>query len=208
MSRRLRRVDCSAPGIRRRRRGRGFSYVDETGLRVDDPELDLRESRSSIAAACSPPRSGCSRSASSASGRRSTPPTTTPTASRRSAGSTCGSRTASWCSTTPRRAASAAATGSTTSRCVRSWPGSSGAAAAAPSCWRTRSAGACGGRAGGVRRVCGLADGAPASGQPRDRGGRRGRAADLPIHQPELERAVLDLICEREPSAAVERIAA
>jgi hypothetical protein len=31
---------------------------------------------------------------------------------------------------------------------------------------------------------------------------------DLPIHQPELERAVLDLICERQPSAAVERIAA
>ena len=31
---------------------------------------------------------------------------------------------------------------------------------------------------------------------------------ELPIHQPELERAVLDLICEREPSAAVERIAA
>jgi hypothetical protein len=31
---------------------------------------------------------------------------------------------------------------------------------------------------------------------------------DLPIHQPELERAVLDLICEREPSAGVERLAA
>jgi DNA topoisomerase-1 len=39
MSPRLRRVDCSAPGIRRRRRGRGFSYVDETGLRIDDPEV-------------------------------------------------------------------------------------------------------------------------------------------------------------------------
>jgi DNA topoisomerase-1 len=31
---------------------------------------------------------------------------------------------------------------------------------------------------------------------------------DLPIHQPELERAVLDLICAPEPSPAVERIAA
>jgi DNA topoisomerase-1 len=36
---RLRRVDCSAPGICRRRRGRGFSYVDEAGDRIDDPEV-------------------------------------------------------------------------------------------------------------------------------------------------------------------------
>ena len=36
---RLRRADCSGPGIRRRRRGRGFSYVDEEGNRVDDPEV-------------------------------------------------------------------------------------------------------------------------------------------------------------------------
>lgn len=35
---RLRRVDCGEPGIRRRRRGRGFGYVDEDGERVDDPE--------------------------------------------------------------------------------------------------------------------------------------------------------------------------
>jgi DNA topoisomerase IB len=35
---RLRRVDCSAPGITRRRRGRGFEFVDEDGNRVDDPE--------------------------------------------------------------------------------------------------------------------------------------------------------------------------
>lgn len=39
MSPRLRRADCSAPGIRRRRRGRGFSYVDDEGNRVDDPEV-------------------------------------------------------------------------------------------------------------------------------------------------------------------------
>ena len=39
MSPRLRRADCSGPGIRRRRRGRGFSYVDEEGNRIDDPEV-------------------------------------------------------------------------------------------------------------------------------------------------------------------------
>ncbi len=33
---RLRRVDCSGPGIRRRRRGRGFGYVDEDGNPVRD----------------------------------------------------------------------------------------------------------------------------------------------------------------------------
>jgi DNA topoisomerase IB len=32
-------VDCSAPGISRRRRGRGFEYVDEEGNRIDDPEV-------------------------------------------------------------------------------------------------------------------------------------------------------------------------
>ena len=35
---RLRRVDCSMPGIRRRRVGRGFTYVDAFGQRVTDPE--------------------------------------------------------------------------------------------------------------------------------------------------------------------------
>jgi DNA topoisomerase I len=39
---RLRRSDCSGPGIRRRRRGRGFSYVDEDGRRVDEPEVLAR----------------------------------------------------------------------------------------------------------------------------------------------------------------------
>jgi DNA topoisomerase I len=32
---RLRRADCSGPGLARRRRGRGFEYLDETGARVD-----------------------------------------------------------------------------------------------------------------------------------------------------------------------------
>ncbi|HEX2128496.1 MAG TPA: DNA topoisomerase IB [Solirubrobacterales bacterium] len=35
---RLRRVDCSEPGIHRIRRGRGFSYEDEDGRAVRDPE--------------------------------------------------------------------------------------------------------------------------------------------------------------------------
>jgi DNA topoisomerase IB len=35
---RLRRVDCSSPGIRRVRRGRGFSYVEEDGERIEDRE--------------------------------------------------------------------------------------------------------------------------------------------------------------------------
>ncbi|HLM30978.1 MAG TPA: DNA topoisomerase IB [Solirubrobacterales bacterium] len=35
---RLRRVDCSEPGIRRIRRGAGFSYEEEDGTRVEDAE--------------------------------------------------------------------------------------------------------------------------------------------------------------------------
>jgi len=33
---RLRRADCSTPGITRRRRGRGFEYIDPAGRRIDD----------------------------------------------------------------------------------------------------------------------------------------------------------------------------
>src|SRR4051794_38011541 len=36
---RLRRADCSGPGIVRRRSGRGFAYFDEDGERVDEPEV-------------------------------------------------------------------------------------------------------------------------------------------------------------------------
>jgi DNA topoisomerase IB len=36
---RLRRVDCSGPGILRRRRGRGFEYLDESGERIDEEEV-------------------------------------------------------------------------------------------------------------------------------------------------------------------------
>jgi DNA topoisomerase IB len=39
---RLRRVDCSGPGITRRRRGRGFEFLDRDGNRVDDPEVLAR----------------------------------------------------------------------------------------------------------------------------------------------------------------------
>jgi DNA topoisomerase I len=36
---RLRRADCTGPGIRRRRHGRGFRYLDGDGERVDDAEV-------------------------------------------------------------------------------------------------------------------------------------------------------------------------
>ena len=42
MSPRLRRADCSGPGIRRRRRGRGFGYEDDEGRKVDEPEVLAR----------------------------------------------------------------------------------------------------------------------------------------------------------------------
>jgi DNA topoisomerase I len=36
---RLRRIDCSGPGIRRRRRGKGFEYLDADGRRVTEPSV-------------------------------------------------------------------------------------------------------------------------------------------------------------------------
>jgi DNA topoisomerase-1 len=39
---RIRRVDCSGPGIRRRRRGRSFGYTDLDGQVVSDPEVLAR----------------------------------------------------------------------------------------------------------------------------------------------------------------------
>jgi len=36
---RLRRSDCSSPGILRRGRGRGFEYLDENGVQIDDEEV-------------------------------------------------------------------------------------------------------------------------------------------------------------------------
>jgi DNA topoisomerase I len=42
MAGRLRRSDCSGPGLRRVRRGRGFSLLDEGGSRIEDPEVIAR----------------------------------------------------------------------------------------------------------------------------------------------------------------------
>jgi DNA topoisomerase IB len=39
---RLRKVDCTGPGLRRVKRGRGFSIVDPDGERVDEPEVLAR----------------------------------------------------------------------------------------------------------------------------------------------------------------------
>ena len=39
---RLRRVDCSGPGIVRRRRGRGFEYFDEDGRKIVEPSVIQR----------------------------------------------------------------------------------------------------------------------------------------------------------------------
>jgi DNA topoisomerase I len=47
---RLRRSSCAAPGIGRRRRGRGFEYLGPEGERIDDPEVLAR-----IAALTIPP---------------------------------------------------------------------------------------------------------------------------------------------------------
>jgi 2-polyprenyl-6-methoxyphenol hydroxylase-like FAD-dependent oxidoreductase len=40
---RLRRADCSAPGLRRRRAGRGFVYLDQNGNRVEDVDALARD---------------------------------------------------------------------------------------------------------------------------------------------------------------------
>ena len=39
---RLRRSDCSGPGISRRGRGKGFEYLDEDGNRITDEEVLAR----------------------------------------------------------------------------------------------------------------------------------------------------------------------
>jgi DNA topoisomerase-1 len=39
---RLRRADCSGPGIQRRRRGKGFEFIDEDGRRLSDEETLAR----------------------------------------------------------------------------------------------------------------------------------------------------------------------
>ncbi len=39
---RLKKVDCAGPGITRRRRGRGWEYLDENGRKMADPEVLAR----------------------------------------------------------------------------------------------------------------------------------------------------------------------
>ena len=39
---RLRRADCSGPGFRRARKGRGFTYLDEDGSPIEEPEVVSR----------------------------------------------------------------------------------------------------------------------------------------------------------------------
>jgi DNA topoisomerase-1 len=39
---RLRRADCSGPGITRKRAGSGFAYYDEAGVRIEQPEVLMR----------------------------------------------------------------------------------------------------------------------------------------------------------------------
>jgi DNA topoisomerase I len=45
---RLRRSSCTAPGITRRRRGRGFQYLDPDGAAVEDPEVIERIARLAV----------------------------------------------------------------------------------------------------------------------------------------------------------------
>jgi DNA topoisomerase IB len=76
MSQRLRRVDCSGPGIRRVRRGRGFSYVDDDGDRVDEPEALQRIAELGIPPAwkdvwiCPDPRGHLQATGTDAAGRK------------------------------------------------------------------------------------------------------------------------------------------
>jgi DNA topoisomerase IB len=39
---RLKRADCAGPGIRRRRRGKGFEYLDDDGRRITEPSMLAR----------------------------------------------------------------------------------------------------------------------------------------------------------------------
>jgi DNA topoisomerase IB len=48
MARRLRRIDCASPGIARRRRGKGFEYLDDDGHRIRDEDVLERIRRLAI----------------------------------------------------------------------------------------------------------------------------------------------------------------
>ena len=76
MTTRLRRADCSGPGIRRVRRGRGFSYLDDDGERVDEPEALARIAELAIPPAwkdvwiCPDPRGHLQATGTDAAGRK------------------------------------------------------------------------------------------------------------------------------------------
>jgi DNA topoisomerase IB len=73
---RLRRSDCSGPGFRRLRRGRGFSYHDPQGQRLTDPEALVRIAELAIPPAwrdvwiCSDPRGHLQATGIDAAGRK------------------------------------------------------------------------------------------------------------------------------------------
>jgi DNA topoisomerase IB len=73
---RLRRSDCSGPGLRRVRRGRGFSYVDERGEPVTEPDALARIRELAIPPAwqdvwiCSDPRGHLQATGTDAAGRK------------------------------------------------------------------------------------------------------------------------------------------
>jgi DNA topoisomerase I len=73
---RLRRVDCSAPGILRRGRGRGFEYLDARGRRITDHEVLARIRSMGIPPAwkdvwiCADPRGHLQATGTDAAGRK------------------------------------------------------------------------------------------------------------------------------------------
>ena len=73
---RLRRSDCSGPGISRRRRGKGFEYLDDEGNRITDPEDVGRIRELGIPPAwetvwiCSSPRGHLQATGTDAAGRK------------------------------------------------------------------------------------------------------------------------------------------
>ena len=73
---RLRRSDCSGPGLRRIKRGRGFSYLDDGGDVVTDPETLLRIRELAIPPAwedvwiCGDPRGHLQATGTDAAGRK------------------------------------------------------------------------------------------------------------------------------------------
>ena len=73
---RLVEVDCNGPGLRRRRAGRGFTYLDEDGRRIDDEEVLARIRSLAIPPAwtdvwiCSDPKGHVQATGIDAKGRR------------------------------------------------------------------------------------------------------------------------------------------